>query len=121
MKKVFGRNEKFPISSAIVHDCKYEMEIWGNIGVWDTIEAQTTYALDCIVEQLKNVWWTLDNLIKVRIFLVDMGDYEGMNQTYTEYFEGFEYPARFWLAVTELPAWSRIEIECKAVGDTIEE
>jgi len=121
MKKVFWRNEKFPISSSILHDCKYEMEIGWNIGVWDGIEVQTTYALDCVVKELERVWWTLDNLIKVRIFLTTMENYEGMNKAYTQYFEGYDYPTRFWLAVVELPAWSLIEIECKAVGDTIDQ
>lgn len=121
MKKVFWRNEKFPISSAILHDCKYEMEIWGNIGIWETIEEQTSYALDAIVKELGRVGWDLNNLIKMRIFLTTMDDYEGMNKAYTEYFKWFDYPARFGLSVVELPAWSRIEIESKAVGDSISE
>ncbi|MDA9128854.1 RidA family protein [Candidatus Gracilibacteria bacterium] len=121
MKKVFGRNENFPISSAILHDCKYEMEIGGNIGIGDSIEEQTKYALDCIVEELERVGWDLNNLIKMRIFLTTMEDYEGMNKAYTEYFQGYDYPARFGLSVVELPAGSRIEIESKAVGDTIQE
>ncbi len=120
MKKIFWRNENFPISSAILHDCKYEMEIWGNIWIWDSIEEQTTYALDCIVKELEKVWWNLNNLIKVRIFLTTMQDYEGMNAAYKKYFQWYDYPARFGLSVVELPAWSRIEIESKAVWDTIQ-
>jgi hypothetical protein len=44
-----------------------------------------------------------------------------MNRAYAKYFEGYDYPARFGLSVLALPAWSRIEIESKAVWDTLKE
>ncbi len=102
------------------------MELWWQIGfnsvtkkleVW--IEAQTRATMDEIKKTLKVNWWTMDNIVKARVFLVDMNDYEIMNKVYAEYFPNWYFPTRFWLAVVELPAWALVEIECTAVGDTI--
>jgi len=53
---------------------------------------------------------TLDNVVKVTVFLVDMDDYAGMNEAYAEAFSA-PYPARSAFAVAELPIGAPIEIE----------
>jgi len=52
---------------------------------------------------LAQVGWDMSNIIKSRIFLVDMADYEKMNEVYAQYFSE-NYPARFALEVSALPA-----------------
>lgn len=126
MKKYIPTSAKwFPLSSAVVYSCEYEMEISGQIGknfetgemeIW--IEAQTHRIMQEIEKTLAEVGWDLNNVIKVRIFLVDMADYEKMNEVYAEYFS-WDYPARFALEVSALPAGALVEIECKAVWENI--
>ena len=126
MKKYIPTSAKwFPLSSAVVHNCEYEMEISGQIGknfetgeLEQWIEAQTHRIVKEIKNTLMQVWWDLSNVIKVRIFLVDMADYEKMNDVYAQYFS-WDYPARFALEVSALPSWALVEIECKAVGESI--
>lgn len=127
MKKIIPAWGNFPLSAAIVNDCKYEMEIsgqiWMNLETWvleNGIEAQTIKALDNTRENLEKIGWNMDNVIKARIFLTSMDDYGAMNDAYASYFNG-EYPTRFALEVSALPAWALVEIECKAVGDSISE
>ena len=62
----------------------------------------------------------MENIVKVRIFLIGMEDYWKMNEVYGTYFTQ-EYPTRFALAVKELPRWALVEIECTATGETIKE
>ncbi len=125
MKKIFPfAVPELPISQAILHDAKYTMEICGvvgidpitnNLAVW--IERQTECIMNEIKETLKKVGWNMKNIVKVRIFLSDLNDFDIVNEIYASYFEG-NYPARFALQVAALPLDARIEIECSAVWDT---
>jgi len=50
-------------------------------------------------------------VVKVNVFLADMGDFDKMNSVYTQYW-GDEKPARTCVAVKTLPKNADIEIEC---------
>ena len=52
-------------------------------------------------------------IMKTTIFLVSMSDYSEMNKIYEEFFDGHR-PARACVAVKELPAGAKFEIE--AIG-----
>ena len=123
-KKFIKSKSGFPISNAILHDDKYILEISGQIGVDSTgnlmegIEKQTSQILNNIKTILKEVGWDLTNLVKVNIYLSDMGDYSKMNEVYGKFFIK-DYPTRVALAVKELPKKALIEIECTASGDKI--
>ncbi len=54
------------------------------------------------------------HLVKVTIFLTDMGDFARVNEAYEKFFEG-EPPARACIEVSRLPKDSPIEIEGIAV------
>ena len=56
---------------------------------------------------------TLGDVVKTTVFLVDMDDFDEMNATYTECFEGHR-PARSALRVAGLPRGAQVEIEAWA-------
>ncbi|MDO8661184.1 MAG: Rid family detoxifying hydrolase [Candidatus Woesearchaeota archaeon] len=126
-KEIIPSSGAFPLSKAVVHNDTYIMEISGQIGVnpqtgqlEEGIKAQTSRVLEIIKEILHLKGWSLKNVVKTRIFLLDMKDYAFMNEVYSTYFSA-DYPARFALAVKELPRNALIEIDCTATGDTIKE
>lgn len=75
------------------------------------IEAQTRQSLDNLSEVLKMAGSSLENALKVNVFLTDIADYQAMNKVYREYF--FEdLPARACVEVKGLSTpEKRIEIE----------
>ncbi len=124
-RKTIPAGGTLPFSKATIHDSKYVMEISGQVGLnpdtgklEEGIEKQTVRTLETIKQILLEKGWNFNNLIKVRIFLVDMADYSNVNKIYAKCFSG-EYPARVALAVKELPLGALIEIDCTAAGDVI--
>ncbi len=122
-KHIVKATGSFPISKAVLYNHKYTLEISGQIGVdqandklADGIENQTRIALENIKGILKEVKWELSNVVKTRIYLSDMKNYEKMNVVYREYFTK-DYPARVAMAVKELPRQALVEIECTAAGN----
>ena len=63
--------------------------------------------LDAIAKQAGT---SLQNAVKVTVFLTDMNDFAEMNSAYTEFFPGTP-PARSCIAVVGLPKNAEIEIE----------
>lgn len=129
MKKIITSDKApstkgFPLSHAILHNFEYTMEISGQIGldpntgklVEGGIEAQTKQALDNIYGILSEIGWGFENIIKVRIFVTDMKDYQKVNEIYARKFTN-DFPARAVLGVKELPLGARVEIECTAAGN----
>ncbi len=77
------------------------------------IEVQTQRCLEQIKEILAAAGGSLQDLVKVTIYLVDMQDFEAVNGVYAAYFPR-EAPARACIAVSALPKGARIEIEALA-------
>ncbi|MEI8307126.1 MAG: RidA family protein [Chloroflexales bacterium] len=57
----------------------------------------------------------LDSVVKVTVFLADMGDFAAMNVAYAEFFRA-DPPARSTVQVARLPRDARIEIEVIALA-----
>ncbi len=57
---------------------------------------------------------TMDNVVKVNVFIADMKDFSAMNEVYTQYF-GEQKPCRTCVAAKQLPLGTDVEIECVAV------
>ncbi len=53
---------------------------------------------------------TLENVIKVKVFLTDMDNFHGMNAVYEMQFSK-PFPARTTIGVKELPLGAQVEIE----------
>ena len=81
------------------------------------IEVQTRRVLDNITAVLKAEGLTFANIVKTTIFLMDLGDFQKMNEIYGSYFKQ-QPPARSTVQVAGLPKGARIEIEVIAVADT---
>lgn len=73
---------------------------------------QARQALANLSAVLKGAGLGPADLVKVNIYLVDMGDYAAVNEVYVGFFEGCpELPARTCVQVAALPLGARIEIE----------
>lgn len=91
----------------------------GQVGIKDGrlvdggIEAEVTQAMANLADVLESAGAGLDDVVKTTVFLIDMGDYDAMNQAYTAAL-GAHRPARSAVAVAALPIGARVEIEAWA-------
>jgi 2-iminobutanoate/2-iminopropanoate deaminase len=76
------------------------------------IAAQTTRALHIVRGILSELGLTLKDVVRVTVFLADIGDFAAMNRAYTAEFQP-PYPARSTPQVT-LPFGARVGIEVTA-------
>jgi len=76
----------------------------GGIGV------QTAQVFANLFAVLKAAGLSQDDVIKVNVFLTDMGNFKGMNEVYATQFSE-PYPARSTIGVRELPLGAMVEIE----------
>lgn len=83
-------------------------------GVLQTDICEATHAcLTNIKHILNEADCSMQNVIKVEIFIKNMADFVQVNEIYAQYFEA-PYPARACVAVAELPKNALIEIQCVA-------
>lgn len=78
------------------------------------IKEMARQSLTNISHILEAAGLTMANVVKVNVFLADMGDFAELNEVYATFFTA-PYPARSAVAVKTLPKDARIEIECIAV------
>ena len=79
----------------------------------DDITEQAKQSLANVKAILEAAGAGLDTVIKVTIFLADMGDFAKVNAVYDTFFKQ-PYPARSCFAVAALPLGARVEIEAVA-------
>ena len=58
---------------------------------------------------------TFDNVVKSSIFIIDMSDFDKVNEIYESYFNNEAAPARETIAVKTLPKNVRVEISMLAI------
>lgn len=78
------------------------------------IAAQTRAVIENIADLLASLGATLDDLVEISTFLVNMNDFREYNKVYSEFFD-FDGPTRTTVAVHQLPH-PHLLIECKAVA-----
>lgn len=78
------------------------------------IGEQTERALENMKAVLESAGASMGNVVKVTVFLKDMGDFNEMNKVYSSYFSK-DPPARSCVQVAKLPKDVRIEVESIAV------
>ncbi|MGD8731342.1 MAG: RidA family protein [Anaerolineales bacterium] len=78
------------------------------------VEAQTRQSLENLTAVLSEAGTSLENVVKVTVFLADMNDYTAVNAVYAEFF-GDTPPARSAVQVAALPKAAQIEIEVIAL------
>lgn len=84
-------------------------------GEQNGVEPETRRVLEGIRSRLESVGATMDDVVKCTVFLVDMADYNAMNQIYATFWPS-NPPARTAIAVRGLPAGATVEIECIAAA-----
>jgi 2-iminobutanoate/2-iminopropanoate deaminase len=77
------------------------------------IVVQTNRVLDNVEAILKGAGCTLQDVIKVTVFMTDLGDFAKMNEAYAVRF-GSHRPARSTVQVPKLPANAQLEIDVVA-------
>ena len=77
------------------------------------VSAQTEQALRNLSAVLEAAGRTLDDVVRVGVYLADMGDFAAMNEVYARWFEA-PYPARTTIGVAALPLGAVVEIDCVA-------
>ena len=75
------------------------------------IQEQTRQVLENLKGVVEAGGATLDNVLKVTVFLKDMNDFAAMNEIYAEFFSE-NPPARSAVQVARLPKDVDVEIEC---------
>lgn len=79
----------------------------------DGIGAQARQAITNVKTVLEEMGLSLSNLLKVSIFLTDLGNFSEVNAVYGDILE-MPYPARSCVQVAALPLGALIEIEAIA-------
>ncbi|RPA80805.1 YjgF-like protein [Ascobolus immersus RN42] len=87
----------------------------GNM-VGETIEERTEQVLKNMSLVLKAAGSDMTKVVKVVIFLDDMGDFAKMNSVYGKWFTGEVKPARSCVAAKQLPKGATVEMECIALA-----
>ncbi|KXN69056.1 Endoribonuclease L-PSP [Conidiobolus coronatus NRRL 28638] len=79
------------------------------------IKAQTRAVIENIKVILERSGSSLDNIVDLTVFLVNMEDYKGFNEVYNEYFKADTGPSRTTVAVHQLPN-PNLLIEIKSIA-----
>jgi 2-iminobutanoate/2-iminopropanoate deaminase len=79
------------------------------------VAAQARQIFKNIAAILQAAGSDLSQVVKVTVFLNDMGDFKTVNAIYADHFQEF-YPARSAVAVKGLPLGAEIEIEVMAIS-----
>jgi reactive intermediate/imine deaminase len=77
------------------------------------VDVQTEQALENLQAILEEAGTTMDDVLKVTVYLDDIEDFDAMNDTYETFFDD-EPPARSAVAVADLPKGAAVEIEAVA-------
>ena len=81
--------------------------------VGDTIQEQTEQVFANLRAILEAAGSGLDKLIKTTVYLVDLDEFQGMNEVYARHV-GDKPPARATVEISALPAGAKVEIEAIA-------
>ena len=83
--------------------------------VLDTIEDETKLVMENLKAVLEAAEMTFENVVKVSIFISDMGNFANINTVYGSYFNEATAPARETVQVACLPKNVNVEISAIAI------
>lgn len=78
-----------------------------------TIKDKTKQCFENLKAVLAEAGSSLDKVIKVTVFVADIGDFPKINEVYASYFQE-PFPARSLVQAAALPKGAEVEIECIA-------
>ena len=79
------------------------------------VKSQAVQAFENLREILRASDCTLDDVVKTTCFLKNMDDFVIVNEVYTRFLSGENYPARSAVEVAALPKGGLVEIEAIAM------
>lgn len=82
--------------------------------VLDSIENATHRVMQNIQALVEEAGMQMKDVVKMSIFIKDMGQFAQINSVYAQYFTG-DFPARETVQVADLPMGVPIEISCIAI------
>jgi 2-iminobutanoate/2-iminopropanoate deaminase len=85
----------------------------GDTTIEGDVATQTAQALSNLAAILEAAGSSMDNLVKTSVFLLDLADFQAMNEVYATRV-GSRPPARSTFQVAGLPSGARVEIEAVA-------
>jgi 2-iminobutanoate/2-iminopropanoate deaminase len=85
----------------------------GDTAIEGDVATQTAQALSNLAAILEAAGSSLENLVKTSVFLVDLADFQAMNEVYASRV-GDRPPARSTFQVAALPSGALVEIEAVA-------
>jgi 2-iminobutanoate/2-iminopropanoate deaminase len=85
----------------------------GDTGIQGDIAQQTERAMRNLSAILEAAGSSLEKLVKTSVFLMDLGDFQAMNEVYARHV-GDRPPARSTFQVAGLPSGALVEIEAVA-------
>ncbi|MUV57163.1 reactive intermediate/imine deaminase [Halogeometricum rufum] len=77
------------------------------------VRAQTHRVMDNLAAVVREAGGSLDDLVKVTVYVTDMDDYDAVNEAYAEHV-GDTPPARVCIEAARLPDDVRVEIDAVA-------
>ncbi|SEO21912.1 reactive intermediate/imine deaminase [Halogranum amylolyticum] len=77
------------------------------------VQAETEQVLENIAATVEEAGGSLDDVVKVTVYLTDLDDYDRVNEAYGEQFAE-EPPARVCVEVSRLPDDVRVEMDAVA-------
>lgn len=83
--------------------------------VSDKTDEQTKQALENLKSVLEAAGCSLEDVLKVTIFIKNMDEFPVINQVYSGFFSQGNYPARCVVEVSRLPKDALVEIEAIAL------
>ena len=83
------------------------------VGDGEVVE-ETRQVLKNLVAVLNEAGATPAQVVRTTVFLVDLGDFQTVNQLYADVFGDGVSPARACVQVAALPKGARVEIDCVA-------
>jgi 2-iminobutanoate/2-iminopropanoate deaminase len=79
----------------------------------EDVTAQAHQALRNLAAVLEAAGKTLDDVVRVGVYLADMADFAAVNEVYREHFDA-PYPARTAIGVAALPLGAAVEFDAIA-------
>ena len=81
--------------------------------VGETIQEQTEQVFQNLGAILEAAGSSLEQLVKTTVYLIDLGEFAGMNEVYARHV-GDHPPARATIEISALPSGAKVEIEAIA-------
>ena len=79
------------------------------------IKPQTDRTLNNINAILDESGIQKENIIKLSVFLINLGDFGYINDAFSKFFNNSNYPSRTTVEVSRLPMNALVEIDCIAL------